>query len=263
MMASVFPFPPGEAMRRDGRPVPRLYVDAPLAAAASAPLSADQGHYLSRVMRLGQGDALRLFNGRDGEWLAAFDGGDARCTERLRAQPAPGEAWLLFAPPRKERLRFLVEKATELGVARLMPVTTARTEPPEAKPEKLRAWAIEAAEQCGRLDLPGCADQQTLDAVLAAWPEERPLLLCDEAGGQALLSVAAQVPGPVAFLVGPEGGFAPDERERLRATPRVVPVTLGDHILRVETAALAALASWQVLRAGDRLAAAARGASSS
>jgi len=246
-------------MRRDGRPVPRLFVDGTLAAGAAVALADGQRHYLSRVMRLGQGDALRLFNGRDGEWLAEIAGEGARSVERLRPQAAGGDAWLLFAPPKKERLRFLVEKATELGVAMLAPVATERTEPPQAKAEKLREWAIEAAEQCGRLDVPECRAQTGLFEGLSGWPEGRPLFFCDEAGGAALSPAIAAAPGPAAFLVGPEGGFSPGERARLVTIPWVVPVTLGAHILRVETAAIAALASWQALRAGDRLAGAAHG----
>lgn len=240
-------------MRRDGRPVPRLFVEGPLVQDGQAELSRDQEHYLTRVMRLKQGDAVRLFNGADGEWLAELEGHGAHCVERLRSQESSGDAWLLFAPPKKDRLRFLVEKATELGAARLLPVTTERTEPPEARADKLRDWAVEAAEQCGRLDVPACAAQQGLDAVLETWPPERTLLFCDEAGGAPVLEALAGAGEAVAFLVGPEGGFSPAEREALVRNPQVAPVSLGPHILRVETAAVAALASWQALRTGDRV----------
>lgn len=239
-------------MRRDGRPVPRLHVDVPLAAGAAVALADGQRHYLARVMRLGQGDAVRLFNGRDGEWLATFDGAGAVPEERLRPQQAAGEAWLLFAPPKKDRLRFLVEKATELGAARLQPVTTERTEPPAARVDKMRDWAIEAAEQCGRLDVPECMEQRPLAELTAGWPEGRSLLLADETGGgRPLIEACAEVTGPAALLVGPEGGFAPDELEALRGDRRVVPVSLGPHILRTETAALAALACWQAVHRAD------------
>lgn len=240
-------------MRRDGRPVPRLFVEVPLARDGQAALSRDQGHYLSRVMRLRQGDAVRLFNGRDGEWLAELAGEGARCTELLRPQANSGDVWLLFAPPKKERLRFLVEKATELGVARLVPVTTERTEPPEARPDKLADWAVEAAEQCGRLDVPACLPQEGLAAILASWSGQRRLLFCDEAGGAPVLQALAGAGEALAFLVGPEGGFSEAERQMLVTNPRVAPVSLGPHILRVETAAIAALASWQALRARDRV----------
>jgi len=244
-------------MRRDGRPVPRLFVTAPLAQDGAAALSGDQNHYLSRVMRLKQGSALRLFNGRDGEWLAELTVEGARCNELLRPQSTGGEAWLLFAPPKKDRVRFLVEKATELGVARLMPVTTEHTEPPETRRDKLNDWAIEASEQCGRLDVPECLAQESLAATLETWPADRLLLFCDEAGGAPLLQVLEGAAGAVAFLVGPEGGFSPAERDALVSDPRVAPVSLGPHILRVETAAIAALSSWQALRTGDRLSGAA------
>ena len=237
-------------MRRAGRPVPRLYVDSPLAPGAMVALAGGQRHYVARVMRLGQGDGVRLFNGRDGEWLALLGGDGAVCEESLRPQPTVDGPWLLFAPPKRERLRYLVEKATELGAARLVPVTTERTEPPAAKADKMHDWAVEAAEQCGRCDVPECADQTTLKDVLAAWPEGRSLLLCDETGGgQALHTLG---PEPAAFLVGPEGGFSSREFETLRAHSFVVPVSLGAHILRTETACLAALASWHLRSGGSR-----------
>ena len=240
-------------MRRDGRPVPRLFVEGPLAKDGQAELTRDQGYYLSRVMRLKQGDAVRLFNGADGEWLAELEGQGARCSELLRPQACSGDAWLLFAPPKKDRLRFLVEKATELGVARLMPVTTERTEPPQARPDKLLDWAVEAAEQSGRLTIPACCHQADLAEVLESWPQDRALLFCDEDGGAPVVQALAGAGVTVAFLVGPEGGFSEAERQTLGSNPRVAPVSLGPHILRVETAALAALASWQALRTGDRV----------
>lgn len=235
-------------MRRDGRPVPRLYVDSPLGADLSVPLVENQNHYVARVMRLGQGDGVRLFNGRDGEWLALLDGAQAVCSEQLRPQPAGDGPWLLFAPPKRDRLRFLVEKATELGVGRLMPVTTERTEPPTVKTQKMRDWVQEAAEQCGRCDLPDCVEQAPLQGVLEVWPADRSLLLCDESGGGKPLNQVIERPS--AFLVGPEGGFAPQEFDRLRAHERIVPVSLGSHILRIETACLAALASWHLRSSG-------------
>jgi len=233
-------------MRRDGRPVPRLYIDSPLAEGAFAELDDGQHHYLARVMRLGQGDGVRLFNGRDGEWLARLDGARVLCEEQFQAQTPAGGPWLLFAPPKKDRLRFLVEKATELGVGRLMPVTTARTEPPGTRTAKLHDWAVEAAEQCGRLDVPECLDQQPLTAVLEAWPADRALLLCEETGGGKPASRAFS--GDAGILIGPEGGFDPGELRYLKTLAMVVPVSLGVHILRVETAALAALAAWQASR---------------
>ena len=240
-------------MRRDGRPVPRLFVEGPLVKNESAELTRDQQHYLSRVMRLKQGDAVRLFNGADGEWLAELEGQGARCMERLRPQAARSDVWLLFAPPKKDRLRFLVEKATELGATRLIPLTTERTEPPETRPGKLTDWAIEAAEQCGRLDVPVCTSQVGLDAAMELWRDSRPLFFCDEAGGTPVLRALEGAGKAIAFLIGPEGGFSEAERQALVSKPWVAPVSLGPHILRVETAAIAALASWQALRTGDRV----------
>ncbi len=224
--------------------MPRLFVDLPLGPDRHVALSKGQQHYVARVMRLGQGDGVRLFNGGDGEWLADLDGDEALCREQHKVQPAAGGPWLLFAPPKRDRLRFLVEKATELGAARLIPVTTERTESLAAKAGKMHEWAVEAAEQCGRCDVPDCLEQRGLDSVLADWTGDRRLLLCDETSGGAPLGAVDY--GPCTFLVGPEGGFAPGELEALRAKPEVVPVSLGSHILRVETACLAALATWHL-----------------
>lgn len=248
-------------MRRDGRPVPRLFVDSPLGPDQSVALGENQHHYVARVMRLGQGDGVRLFNGRDGEWLALLDGAQAVCSERLKVQPAGNGPWLLFAPPKRDRLRFLVEKATELGVGRLMPVTTERTEPPVVKTGKMRDWVKEAAEQCGRCDLPECAEQTSLQDVLETWPDDRSLLLCDETGAGKPLDQA--MAAPMAFLVGPEGGFTPQEFDRLRGHEMVVPVSLGSHILRIETACLAALASWHLRSSGASVEDTSRGAPTS
>ena len=238
-------------MRRDGRPVPRLHVTSPLGEGAAVMLTDNQSHYLARVLRLKQGDAVRLFNGRDGEWLADVEGGAVHCREHLRPQSGAVGPWLLFAPPKRDRLRFLVEKATELGASRLMPVTTARTEPPAARADKMLGWAVEAAEQCGRLDVPACEEQCDLDDLLARWPRDRRLLFCDEAGGGEPVTEAAE--GEFAVLVGPEGGFSAPERDRLTAMAMVVPVSLGANILRIETAAVAALAAWQVSHGGASL----------
>ena len=238
-------------MRHGGRPVPRLFVQARLGGGAALPLSAPQRHYLSHVMRLGQGDLLRLFNGRDGEWLARLDASGATAVERLAPQPERDGPWLLFAPPRRERLRMLVEKATELGVAVLAPVDTERGRLSRVEAGKMRLWAIEAAEQCGRPDVPECRDTVPLAAALESWPAERRLYLCDRAASAGFASAAGA--SSAAFLVGPEGGFGVAERDRLLSLPGIVPLSLGPRTLRVETAAMAALAAWQVLRMGDRL----------
>jgi len=236
----------------------RLYVEAALAAGAELEAPAAQAHYLLHVMRAQDGAAVALFNGRDGEWLARVARAGRRCllaTERpLRPQaPEPGPR-LLWAPLKRQATDLLVRAATELGAARLSPVLTRRTVAERVNPERLGAIAVEAAEQSGRLTLPRLDAPATLDRVLDGWPAPAPLLFCDEAGGASgLLQAAAGAGMEAALLVGPEGGFEPAERARLRAHPAVRPATLGPLILRAETAALAALA---ILGAAQRAAAA-------
>ena len=235
----------------------RLFVDSTLEAGAPVALNAAQAHYLQRVMRQAPGDRVRLFNGRDGEWEGTIETlghnrAGVRSGSRLAAQtPAPG-LWLLFAPLKATRTRFVVEKATELGVGAIRPVLTRYGQTRRVNAERLRAHAIEAAEQCGRLDVPQVAAPSPLDAALAAWPPGRRLLVCDP---EAPLPVADALAGsggnaPWAILIGPEGGFAPAERRLLAEHPAAVVARLGPLILRAETAAAAALACWQAL-AGD------------
>lgn len=243
------------------RPKIRLFVDGPLAAGARVDLSPDQAHYAGRVMRLESGDALALFNGRDGEWrgrVARLDrkGGEAVAEERLRSQATAPDLWLLFAPLKKTATDFLVEKATELGVTRLVPVFTRRTAAERINRERLRARAIEAAEQCERLDVPDVAEATTLDRVLAEWPAGRRLFVADEQGGGIPAAEAfASSPKDAlvhAFLIGPEGGFERSELDALGRLPFVSRVTLGPRILRAETAALAMLACWQAMTGDGR-----------
>ncbi len=239
-------------------PKVRLYVAGPLAAGARAGLSLDQAHYAGRVMRLGPGDALALFNGRDGEWrgrIARLDrkGGEAAIEENLRPQAPGPDLWLLFAPLRKTATDFLIEKATELGASRLMPVLTRRTASERINLARLRARAIEAAEQCERLDVPDIAEVATLDQTLAAWPPARRLFVADERGGgiPAVEAFATmKTTQGHALLIGPEGGFERSELDALARLPFVSRVALGPRILRAETAALAMLACWQAV-AGD------------
>ncbi len=241
-------------------PKTRLYVEEPLAEGQAVGLAAAQAHYLGTVLRLGRGDAVALFNGRDGEWRAAIDGiGRGWCSlavaERTRAQSAAPDLWLCFAPVKRARIDFVASKATELGVARLCPVLTRHTAVERVNTERLRANAIEAAEQCGRLDVPEVAAPVALDALLADWPESRRLMVCDETGrapaiDAALAPFAGAPPGPWAVLTGPEGGFAAAELDALAKRPFVIPVGLGPRILRADTAAVAALACWQA-RLGD------------
>lgn len=237
----------------------RLFTPAPLGPGAVVSLDAAQAHKLGQVLRLGAGDAIALFNGRDGEWRAELarlgkKGFTAQCAEALAEQPAVPETTLVFAPIKAGRLDLLTEKATELGATRLLPVTTRRTVVDRVNDVRMAANAVEAAEQCGRLDVPTVAPLRRLDQVLGDWPPALPLFYCDEAGGAPELILAARAIGtaPAALLIGPEGGFEPEERSLLRRLPFVRPVSLGACILRAETAALAALA---LLGAARRMAA--------
>jgi 16S rRNA (uracil1498-N3)-methyltransferase len=237
-----------------GKPATRLYVEADLAAGARIAFSAESAHRLRAVLRLQQGDAVALFNGRDGEWLARIDSlargaGSAVAHERLRAQPQEAGPFLVFAVIKRARLEWLVEKATELGAAALVPVTTERTIAERINRERLNAIAREAAEQSERLAWPELRAPLPLDRLVADWPPVRRLVLCDESGTAPPLAevMATLAPGPLAVLTGPEGGFAERELDALRKLPFVFPVGLGPRVLRSETAAVAALALVQAL----------------
>jgi 16S rRNA (uracil1498-N3)-methyltransferase len=233
----------------------RLYVDDALAAGAAVRLNADQAHYLRHVMRVKPGETVLLFNGRDGEWRGKIadlgkKGGTATVGEQTRPfKPAP-DLWLLFAPIKRARIDFIAQKASELGVSGLWPVMTEYTNVSRVNVDRLRANAIEAAEQCGRLDVPEVFTPAPLRNVVGDWPEERRILLCDESrtGISLADTLAAQdAAAPWAVLVGPEGGFAPAELDLLHSRPQIVSVGLGDRLLRADTAAVAALACWQAL----------------
>jgi 16S rRNA (uracil1498-N3)-methyltransferase len=228
---------------------PRLFVPQLLADGMLLSLDGPQANYLANVMRLKAGDPVRLFDDVTGEWLAEVaDSGKRsitlRITSKLREREAVPDIWLLFAPLKKDRLHYLVEKATELGAARLQPVLTQRSIVDRPNPERLRAHMIEAAEQCDRTALPELAEQEKLAPLLANWPADRALLFADETGGQPIATIA---PGPAAILIGPEGGFTEEERTRIRAHPQALPISLGPRILRAETAAAAALSAWMSL----------------
>ena len=242
----------------------RLHISGPLAPGAEVSLASEQVHYLRNVMRLAVGDPILVFNGRDGEWQARVveiekRRGRLRAEIQTRPQAAAPDLELVVALVKRARLETIVEKAVELGCRRIRLVTTRRTNAERAKVERLQAIAVEAAEQTGRLDAPEVAGPEKLDAVLDGWSQARRLMFCDEAGDDAeaewggpsgralpaLEALAAGGPGPWAVLIGPEGGFDPSERARLRAMAQVTPVTLGPRILRADTAAIAALALWQ------------------
>ncbi|HZS83159.1 MAG TPA: 16S rRNA (uracil(1498)-N(3))-methyltransferase [Stellaceae bacterium] len=238
---------------------PRLFVDADLAEDLVFDLADGQAHYLGTVLRRAAGDAVALFNGRHGEWegqIAAIGKGRCRVRlrRRLRAQEAESPLHLVFAPVKRARIDYLVEKATELGVASLTPVATERTVVERINRERLRAHAVEAAEQSERLTVPVLHEPRGLPALLADWPAGRPLFLCDESGAApgigTVLAGFAPPPAGAAMLTGPEGGFTDSELDALTKLPFVKPVGLGPRVLRADTAALAALAVFQAL-AGD------------
>ena len=227
----------------------RLFVDQALAPGQAIGLTADQAHYLFSVMRLGPGASVLVFNGRDGEWRAEVAeagrrGGVLLAREMTAPLRLPPDLWLMFAPIKKARTDFIVEKAVELGVARIVPVQTRFTNAERIRQDRLQAHALEAAEQCGATMVPEVAELVPLDRLLADWPAHRRILWCDEAlAGHG--SAPALTPGPWAVLIGPEGGFSTDEQQRLRAMEQVTPISLGPRILRADTAAVAALVLWQ------------------
>lgn len=234
----------------------RLHVAADLAPGALT-LGKDQSHYLANVMRARPGDDVLVFNGRHGEWRGRLESVGKNAVAmtleaQMRPQAAEPDLWLLAAPIKKDCIDLVAEKAAELGASALWPVITRRTVMSRVNTERLAAHMVEAAEQCERLTVPQVMEPVALDRVLADWDGARTLLFLDESGGGAPLArVLAGLPdGPLAVLVGPEGGFAPEERSLLARQPFARPVGLGPRILRAETAAIAALAIVQAIR-GD------------
>ncbi len=234
------------------RPKVRLFVDQSLAAGATIGLSAERAHYLNHVMRSRRGGAVALFNGRDGEWRATIDAVERgwcslSVAERLRPQGAEPDLRLAFAPVKRARIDFIAEKATELGVATLQPVFTRFTSVARVNTARLVANATEAAEQCGRLTVPRVLEPCSLERLLEGWPSERRLMWADESGTGATpeRALGQAEAGPWAVLVGPEGGFAPEERAALERLPFAVAVSLGPRMLRADTAVVAALSLWQ------------------
>ncbi len=230
----------------------RLFVDGDLGEGARIAASEAQAHYLLHVMRCGPGQSVALFNGRDGEWWASVAVPAKRRVHfdvktRSRSQGPSPDLWLAFAPVK--RANFLAEKASELGVAALLPVFTLRTDIKRVNIGRLQAHAVEAAEQCARLSVPPVRTPVSFEQFIAAWPQERRLYFLDESGGgmpiaQALTGTSLH---PCGFLTGPEGGFAQSELDALRQLPFATAVGLGPRLLRAETAAVAALACWQAL----------------
>ncbi|MDW4500396.1 16S rRNA (uracil(1498)-N(3))-methyltransferase [Sulfitobacter sp. D35] len=227
----------------------RLYVDHPLGQGQTFPLTREQAHYLFGVMRLGAGDAVLVFNGRDGEWRAEVAeagkrGGTLAAVEQTAPLRMPPDLWLVFAPIKKARTDFIVEKAAEMGAARIVPVQTAFTNSGRIQRERLQAHAVEAAEQCGGTYVPEVAEMVRFDRLLDGWDATRRIMFCDEALAGAVTDLPAD-PGPWAILIGPEGGFSEPERARLGSLPQAHAVALGPRILRADTAAVAAMTLWQ------------------
>lgn len=227
----------------------RLYVEDGLSAGAEVKADKAGANYLLNVLRLKAGDAIHLFNGRDGEWKARIEpAGKRGCTlvaeEQLREQTPLPDLHYLFAPLKHARLDYMVQKAVEMGAGRLSPVITTHTQVGRVNIKRMQANVIEAAEQCGVLAVPEVDAPRKLSEVLAGWPEERRLIFCDEAAPTAGPAEAlARLPrGPAALLIGPEGGFSEDERRDLLSRPYVTVLSLGPRILRADTAAVAALA---------------------
>jgi 16S rRNA (uracil1498-N3)-methyltransferase len=238
---------------------PRLYLEDRLAPGGAVEIDTGQAHYLRSVLRLSRDAAVAGFNTADGEWLCRIaeigkNRGRLTVERQLRSpEPGPGpDFWLLFAPIKRARLDWLVEKATELGISALLPVWTARTQSERLNLERLRAHAIEAAEQSERLSVPELRAPETLGQVFGAWPPGRHLVVCDETGAGEPIGDAATrlLATPLAFLVGPEGGFDQTELDALSKLSFVTRIGLGPRVLRAETAALAALAVFQAI-AGD------------
>ena len=228
----------------------RLFIDHPLGAGQPVPLDAAQAHYLGGVMRLSPGAMVEVFNGRDGAWSARIvqvskRGGSLDVLEQTSPQRDPPDLWLCFAPIKKARTDFIVEKAAEMGAARIQPVQTDHTNSERIHQDRLQAHAVEAAEQCGGTFVPPVADLVPMSRLLDGWDASRRILWADEAMAGPSQTLAGLPRGPWAILIGPEGGFSEAEQGRLSSLPYVSRISLGPRILRADTAAVAALALWQ------------------
>ena len=240
---------------RENYTLPRLHVTETLSQGEQVDLPREAAHYLTNVIRKSVGDSVRIFNGTNGEWRAEITAVGKRAAtltvvEQLREPMTSLDVTLLFAPVRKHRTAFIIEKGTELGVRNFQPVLTARTQFPRLNVEKARLQSIEAAEQTERLDIPEVRDARPLLDVLASWGDT-PILFADEAGdAMTAREACAKLSAPIAILIGPEGGFTDAERQELRGMKNVHPITLGPRILRADTAAISVLSVWQSM-SGD------------
>lgn len=237
------------------RSAPRLFVPSPLESGAPVIVGGNQAHYLSRVMRVGEGDTVILCDNATGEWAATVASAGKRevvltPAEQLRPREDVPDFWLCAALLKKDRFDLVLEKATELGVAKIQPVITRRCVADKLNIDRARHVVTEAAEQCARTALPEVAEPVKLDALLRDWPTDRTLFFADENGGEMAASVFRANPTPTALITGPEGGFDDAERTAIRSLGEVKPITLGPRILRGETAAIAAISAWMAL-AGD------------
>jgi 16S rRNA (uracil1498-N3)-methyltransferase len=249
-------------MPHDLHHTPRLYIEADLRAGQTVNVTPDQSHYLKNVMRLKAGDALRLFNGREGEWrgeIAASKAPKGAVTiaviEQIKPQTAGPDVWLCCAPIKKAHFDFMIEKATELGASAIQPILTNRTQVREVNAERCRAIAIEAAEQSERSSVPEIRKPVLLKDLAAHWPHDRALIVCAEWGQAMPVRDAFEIPRlksatKIGIITGPEGGFAADEFDILTHAPNATFIRLGPRILRADTAAIAALGVWQAMR-GD------------
>ena len=228
----------------------RLFVDHPLGAAQSVELTREQAHYLFAVMRQPVGASVSLFNSRDGQWQAEIVEAGKRkgillCKKQTKALQMPPDLWFMFAPIKKSRTDFIVEKAAEMGAARILPIQTEFTNSERIRRDRLQTHAIEAAEQCGGTFVPQVDEMRSLERLLCEWPSDRHLMFCDEEKVGQASSLAGFPKGPWAILVGPEGGFSKNERQKLNGLSFAHSIALGPRILRADTAAVAALSLWQ------------------
>ena len=237
------------------RSAPRLFVEAPLAAGQTRTIDGNAAHYLGQVMRVSVGDTIILLDDQTGEWAARVQGVakrrvDVIVAQQLRPRETPPDLWLCVAPVKKPHFDLVLEKATELGVGRIVPVLMRRSVVDKVNHDRATVIMTEAAEQCARTALPALADLVPLPRLIADWPPERTLFYADEMGGAAAATAFANAGQPAAILIGPEGGFDDAERDALLALSAARAITLGPRILRAETAAIAALALWMA-SAGD------------